>query len=148
MQNYSPARGESIHMKKLLCAVLLICQSVFAANLGIIPTPQEVTLHDGVFRFSAKADFELVGNLKNIKKGREILSGALAETGAGCAEKITLVILEKKDDFSIDNIGPGKLSGAYVLEISPEKILIRSGTDRGLFYGLMSVTQLVKATDD
>jgi len=140
--------GESINMKKLTWVILLICQFVLAANVGIIPTPQQVELSGQGFWLSAKADFELVGNPQNLKKGQEILSEALAEIAGGSAEKTKSIILEKKDDFKIDNLSTEQLSEAYSLEISPEKILIQSGTDKGLFYGLMSVTQLVKAAED
>ncbi|MDZ7796708.1 MAG: hypothetical protein U5N56_06560 [Candidatus Marinimicrobia bacterium] len=47
-------------MKKLLWAVLLISQFVFAANAGIIPTPQQLEFSGRRLRLSARADFELV----------------------------------------------------------------------------------------
>jgi len=140
--------GESINMKKIIWAILVICQFVLAANVGIIPTPQQVELSGQGFRLSAKVDFVLVGNPQNLKKGREILSEALTEIAGGSAEKTKSIILEKKDDYKIDNLSTEQLSEAYSLEISPEKILIQSGTDKGLFYGLMSVTQLVKVAED
>ncbi len=135
-------------MKKLPWVILLICPFVFAANVGIIPTPQQVERSGQRFRLGVRADYELVGDPQNLKKGREILSEALAETAGFSTESTMTVILEKKDDFTIDDISAEQLSEAYSLEISSEKILIRSGTGKGLFYGLMSVTQLVKAAED
>ncbi|MDZ7821602.1 MAG: glycoside hydrolase family 20 zincin-like fold domain-containing protein [Candidatus Marinimicrobia bacterium] len=135
-------------MKKLPLAILLICPFVLAANVGIIPTPQQVEHSGQRVRLSARADYELVGDPQNLKKGREILSEALAGTAGGSTESTMTVILEKKDDFTIDNISTEQLSEAYSLEISSGKILIRSGTGKGLFYGLMSVAQLVKAAED
>lgn len=135
-------------MKKLIRAMLFIGGFAFAANTGIIPTPQQIELTGREFRLSAGADFELAGDPQNLKKGREILSEALAEATGSRTEKTISVILEKTDDFTIDNISEEQLSEAYSLEILSEKILIRSGTGKGLFYGLMSLTQLVKASED
>ncbi|MDZ7796709.1 MAG: hypothetical protein U5N56_06565 [Candidatus Marinimicrobia bacterium] len=59
----------------------------------------------------------------------------MSESTGSSAEKIMPVILEKRNDFTIENVSTEQLSEAYELEISPEKVLIRSGTDKGLFYG-------------
>ncbi|MBW6458649.1 MAG: beta-N-acetylhexosaminidase, partial [FCB group bacterium] len=133
-------------MKKTIWTLLLICQFVFAANTGIIPTPQQIELDGQRLKLSTRTAFEFAGDPKNLDKGMEILSEALAAFG-GSGKTLT-VILEKAHDFTIEDLSPEQLSEAYCLEITPEKVLIRSGSDKGLFYGLMSLTQLVKASDD
>lgn len=133
-------------MKKIIWMMLFVCRFVLATNVGIIPIPQHVELSGQVFRLGSMVEFELVGDPQNLDKGREILTEALAQSG-GSAKSLS-VILEKAPDFSIENLSPEQLSEAYSLEITPEKVLIRSGSDKGLFYGLMSLTQLVKASDD
>ncbi len=134
-------------MKKSIWVILIICRFAFAATVGIIPTPQLVELTGQEFHLSPKLDLELAGDPQNFEKGREILSETLSEIADANSEKAIMIILEKKDDFSIDNLSKEQLSEAYSLEILPEKIRIRSGSDKGLFYGLMSLTQLVKASD-
>ena len=135
-------------MKKLTWVILLISQFVFAATAGIIPTPQQIELSAQEFQLSSKVEFKLVGDLQNLKTGQEMLSEALAEMVSDKVKGTTSIILEKTDEFSINNISTEQLSEAYSLDISQEKILIRSGSDKGLFYGLMSLTQLVKASDN
>lgn len=140
------SRGVIIPMKKITWILLLIFPFILSANTGIIPTPQQVELGDQYLDLSTGADFKLTGNPQNLDKGLEILSEALAAS-AGSGKTIP-VILEKTEDFSIENLSPEQLYEAYALEVTPEKVLIRSGSDKGLFYGLMSLTQLVKASDD
>jgi hexosaminidase len=141
-------RGKYINMKKITWVILLICQFVFAANVGIIPTPQQLELSGQEFQLSAKVDYFLVGDPQNLIMGRDILSEALSDLADVSTKNIMTIILEKEENFKIDNLSAEQLSEAYSLDISPEKILIRAGTDKGLFYGLMSVTQLVKASND
>ncbi|MDD3967004.1 MAG: glycoside hydrolase family 20 zincin-like fold domain-containing protein [Candidatus Neomarinimicrobiota bacterium] len=133
-------------MKKFTWILLLICPFILAANVGIIPTPQQVEIGGQHVNLSARTDIELAGDPQNLNKGLEILSEALAAADGG--GKTISLILEKSGDFSIENLSPEQLSEAYSLDITPEKILIRSGSDKGLFYGLMSLTQLVKASVD
>jgi len=137
-----------MYMKKLIWIVLVICQVALAANVGIIPTPQKVELTGKEIQLSLKFDFELIGDPQNLEKGREIFSEALSVIPDAGSEGTMPVILEKKDDFKIDGLSPEQVSEAYSLEITPGKIMITSGSDTGLFYGLMSLTQLVKASDD
>ena len=140
-------RGIITSMKKLIWLMLFVCPFVLTANTGIIPTPQQVELSGRVFRLSSKVAFELVGDPQNLQKGREILSEALVGMPRTTAGKTISVVLDKNNDFTIDNISAEQLSEAYLLDIRPEKILIRSGSDRGLFYGLMSLTQLVNLAE-
>ncbi|MDX9777890.1 MAG: glycoside hydrolase family 20 zincin-like fold domain-containing protein [bacterium] len=132
-------------MKKFTWILLLIAPFVFATNTGIIPTPQHVEPGKQSINLSTVADFQLRGDPQNLDKGREILSEALA--GSGGSGNSLSVVLEKAPDFSIENLSPEQLSEAYSLEITSQKVLIRSGSEKGLFYGLMSLTQLVKASD-
>ena len=137
-----------MNMKKTVYLILIIFQFALASNTGIIPRPQEVEICDQVCHLSAKVDFILVGNPQNLEKGREIVTEALTEISPGRSDKNISIILEKIDGFKIDHVSKEQVSEAYSLEIAAEKILIQAGSDKGLFYGLMSVTQLVRASDD
>jgi hypothetical protein len=135
-------------MKKIMWSLLVLCQIVFASNVGIIPTPQQIELSGQEFQLSESVDYKLVGEPHNLGKGQDILLDALAEAGKGISQKPITIILEKQVDFSIENISEEQVSEAYSLDISSDKIKIRAASDKGLFYGLMSLTQLVRASDD
>ena len=127
-------------MKKAIWILLLICSFAFADNIGIIPTPQEIEISESVFRVCKRFNLELLGDPQNLSKGYDILWEALSQTADKYSEGSMSIILEKADGFNIDNLSKEQLSEAYILEILAEKIHIRSGSDRGLFYGLMSLS--------
>ena len=139
---------EANRMKKFIWCILIFCQIVFAANVGIIPTPQSVLLSGHNISIVQNVDFTLIGDPQNLNMGQEILSEALAESGHADTQSSMSVFLEKKDDFTIDNISAEQLSEAYSLDISSDMIRVTSASDKGLFYGMMSLTQLVRASDD
>ena len=84
---------ERISMKKISWVLLLICQFVFAVNVGIIPTPQQVELSDQSLRLTPRIDYKLIGDPQNLEKGCEILSETIREIADGNAGKTTMVIL-------------------------------------------------------
>ena len=136
-----------MQIKRLFIFVIVISQFVFANGVSIIPTPQILKLSGGVFQLSNYVDLEYTGDPSKLIFGEKILSEALAEVPDAKLNTMS-VFLDKQVDFNIDGLSPEQVSEAYALNISEEKILITSGSEKGLFYGLMSLTQLVKASAD
>ncbi len=133
-------------LKRVFWIIFVICPLLMAASTGIIPNPQEIEFYDSSIELNNQINFVHIGYPENLAKGKEILSEALADIVDEHCEHSMSVILEKNDEFSIHDIKNEQLVEAYSLEISTDKIVIRAVSDKGLFYGLMSLSQLVKAS--
>ena len=121
-----------MQIKRLFIFVIVISQFVFANGVSIIPTPQILKLSGGVFQLSNYVDLEYTGDPSKLIFGEKILSEALA--GVPDAKLNTMsVFLDKQVDFNIDGLSPEQVSEAYALNISEEKILITSGSEKGLY---------------
>jgi len=110
-----------------------------AQNPNIIPLPKTYTLSDGKFVLSSNTiigmnDASLLPQANylqtELKKSNEMAIAVDQSEG-----KATIDLqLAKRDE----------LPGAYNLKIAPERITIRSATNEGIFYGLVSLLQMVK----
>ncbi|HPN37377.1 MAG TPA: glycoside hydrolase family 20 zincin-like fold domain-containing protein [Melioribacteraceae bacterium] len=118
---------------------------------SVIPTPQKVELSTGIFTIN-KATVILKGNdseklnysfnklkscLLQYKISPEVVYGSEAE--------IKLIIVDKNEIFNV----PEKfINQAYTLEINNKGITIKSTSYRGIFYGIMTLIQLIERSDN
>lgn len=115
---------------------------------SVIPTPLKMEQDKGAFRISKAT--RLYTNLKGEEE--KALKGYLStlpapfnsgfDTGKGVRENT--LVLQKTETNSTENAG--KSLEGYSLKVTPERILIQSGTDTGLFYGLQTLLQLAEPT--
>lgn len=127
----------------LICATALsIAGNVFSQNIHIIPEPEHVTPVQGSFTLSAST------NIVAPDKER--------------SEKTTIYLndyLKKYYNFSLPadtaanmnyialRLTPGTDTiGSYTLSVSTDSIVIASGNEQGLFYGMQSLIQLLPTT--
>ena len=123
---------------KLLTVFLLLSAYGRAQNLSIIPQPQSINRLEGQFYLNNRTTI-----------------------GTADTSLLTLVgyfqkeVHKAKNVALVQNIGPGSLidlkldsspqtTGAYTLDVTPEHITVSSSNKDGVFYGLMTLLQLIK----
>lgn len=131
-------------MKRKVCAFvwLLFCTAFVVAGqaqepLSLIPCPAGMTRGTGRFEFSAKTAFA-VENEEQAEVVR--LFSSLLTRAAGFAPK--LKVGSKRGDVCLMTDRSLK-DEAYLLEITPKKIVIKAAGVKGFFYALQSVRQLL-----
>ncbi|TAJ04420.1 hypothetical protein DMA11_23825 [Marinilabiliaceae bacterium JC017] len=147
-------------MKKFTTFLMLIqVMLIHAQHLPIIPTPQEVKPASGIFSISPELFISLE---KNPSEEDQFSARELAkciEENYGFSTRITNkkkghgIYLIKLSDLSqgsdtettfrqqIDEEG-------YQIEITREKITLKANTSQGLFYGVQSLKQLLRANPE
>ena len=136
-------------MKKFVSFILffLIVSEVISQRNYITPEPQKITFPESKqngFRLSKKTSLELSGvdNSKNFIKN--FVSFVNQETGFELNSKINKKsnILLKITDQNLDLGEEG-----YKISILPkENLIVESNTERGLFYGIESLKQIIHFT--
>lgn len=138
--------------KKLLLVFALCVSDMYAqehAYLSVIPQPSRVEIQDGTFVIHNKTGF-----LCDISNGKaentaEFLKGYLKKhygiplrfSPAKGRCNLVFDLHEKSVLSSGENAG--YLEGAYSLKITPQKIIITSTNEQGLFYGMQTLIQLL-----
>ena len=116
--------------------MLLGCTNEFDSNirLNIIPQPNFTESKKGILKLGSEVNLsynnELCSNVGHLFKSQmnQYLSVNIVN------DSQTHIYLELIESGEQEN---------YELTVSKDKILIRSGSEKGLFYGLQSLRQLV-----
>ncbi|MDO3645157.1 beta-N-acetylhexosaminidase [Mucilaginibacter sp. L3T2-6] len=110
-----------------------------AQNPGIIPLPKTYTLSDGKFMLGNNA---IIGmNNASLLPQANYLQTELQKS-AGIA--IAADQAEGKATIDLQLVKRDELPGSYILKIAPERITIASASNEGIFYGLVSLLQMVR----
>lgn len=116
-------------------------------EIAIIPFPQEVVFYEGYF--SIPANFLVKFNSKEAEQIYNQLEKKISSTGRKLKksknENLEL-ILDK--EFAIPDISPELNDESYKLTVDKEKIKIISSNIRGLFYGFISLIQLIESSEN
>ncbi|SDD25656.1 hexosaminidase [Mucilaginibacter pineti] len=126
---------------KILLALLLVSGYLQAQNLNIIPQPRSVVNGAGQFSFNNHStvgvnDTSLVSLAAFFQK--EVLKATgltLAVNKDSARNPINLKLILANTP---------QVTGAYNLKITPQYISIASSNKEGIFYGLISLLQLIK----
>lgn len=106
----------------------------------IIPKPKSLSILDGRFTVDGNTLIEGAENLKNEK---QYLAQMLKVTNGGYtpteAENRNKIVLKIEDSITHDE--------GYHLNVRPDNITISGKTNRGVFYGLQTLQQLIKLKD-
>ncbi len=131
-------------MKKILifCA-LFICLNTFAQtdnSVTIVPKPVELKMHSGNFSFNKTT---IIVAPENAKHEAEMLNVYLKKLyGFSLPVKNKLQNSKQLNAIILEVIKSSDRKNAYNLEVDPNKILISSTGNEGLFYGIQTLLQL------
>lgn len=141
-------------MKKILLFICLAAIAIQARaqtleEVSIIPQPVKVQRAAGEFSFSEKTKIRIEPGNPELK----LLGNMLAEhivfvTG------LRIPIVEKKRDLNnainltIEKVNDTIGDEGYVLNIRPNRVTIKAGDDKGIFYGLQTLYQLLPAKQE
>ncbi len=144
-------------MKKyiaLIISLLFVGNTISASKINIVPKPQHVLMLDGSLSITTNLDIEQDEQITNelitnqIKDEFNFVYGTISNSNR---LKIKLQILDKTNDFLNyfeidDNEFVNKINDeGYVLRISNGKIDIAGKTERGVFYAVQSLKQILRS---
>ncbi|RPH32066.1 MAG: beta-hexosaminidase [Bacteroidales bacterium] len=119
----------------LLFLVIIPLLSSAQQEVSIIPAPQNCKLGDGYFNLSGNnklfADRPFENELHFLQK--ELLRYRGITTAISCEDKKATILLKKADCQNC----------LYQIEVNQHRITISSNSDQGIFYGVVSLLQLV-----
>lgn len=110
-------------------------------ELSIVPQPNEVTQQNGFFTVNPKTTFVVPEN-ENLKEAAALINERF-KNAAGFELKVSS---EKPAENFIAielNTGANKGEEAYALNVNEQGATISASAERGAFYGLMTVLQLL-----
>lgn len=113
-----------------------------ADTLHIIPRPQQVAIGQGEFVLRAQTHFTTSG-----KGAKAVAQHFSREYAAGLGFAIPVKgnkPMKGSIHLAIDKVAGG--SEAYTLEVTPMSITARANTERGLFYAMQTLFQLLPAS--
>jgi len=132
-------------MKKffILTITILMGKISFSQNIRIIPQPESVTSTQDVFSLSAETAITVSDKTKT-EKTVAFFNNYL--------EKYYRFSLKKKSSgknyiaFRLDENRSQDTVGSYTLQVAKDSIMIVSGNEEGLFYGMQTLIQLLPVT--
>jgi hexosaminidase len=124
---------------KLLTAFLLISGFVKAQSFNIIPQPKLVNGKEGQFSFNNHATI-------GVSDTSLTALSLYFQKEINKAKGLSLAVTDNKSKAAIDLVltNTAQSTGSYNLIISPDHITVSSSNKEGVFYGLISLLQLIK----
>ncbi len=127
-------------IRYLLVLTLLLAGKSYAQQCPIIPLPQQVNLGQGKFLLNSKTS--IATNQKALKPiavylQNELLNKKHIKIDLLNFTKQRTIILQLTGEKSAD-------TDSYHLKVSPKAITISASTQQGVFYGVISLLQLVR----
>lgn len=108
---------------------------------SIIPKPEHVQMGKGSIKLSANAGVVMQGfgaNPNTISQfAKQVLAQAKNTSAAGKGQKLSLTLKNNA----------GMVADGYQLAINEKGVQILSSTERGIFYGLQSLSQIITAAN-
>lgn len=136
-----------------LLFTLLICSTLFGQTMQIqiVPTPQRIEIQEGSFEL--KSPLKLITNSAELEFTASLIRETLSEYN-----KINSSVVEGKSTkgdiiltLSTDNasdVPEDAKSEAYTLVINKDNISVTASTPKGIFYGTMSLIQMLEKAWD
>lgn len=126
----------------LICAmVMVIGKNAFSQSIHIIPEPESLTPVQDVFTLSANTNIVATDKEKS-EKTTAYLNDYLKKYYS-----FSLPDKSAKTNYIAFRLTPGSDTiGSYTLNVSKDSIVITSGNEQGLFYGMQTLIQLLPTT--
>ena len=118
----------------LVLGILFTCQSVGAKELNLLPLPQECTFNKGQFVIS-KLKLQTPLLEANFTRFIEENGGVI---DAGANSKITVNLVSELKNIPLNR------DEAYTLSVNSREVVIEAETERGVYWALQTLTQLVE----
>ncbi|MGQ1788227.1 family 20 glycosylhydrolase [Saccharicrinis sp. GN24d3] len=110
-------------------------------ELAIVPQPNEIVKQDGFFSLTSNTTFVVPDN-DNLKAAAELINSRF-KNAAGFKLDVTLD-KPSKNFIAIElNTNSGLGKEEYTLDVTSKGATVNASTERGAFYGLMTILQLL-----
>jgi hexosaminidase len=128
-----------------IAALALCAMSAAAGPAGVIPQPAKIEPRDGSFKVSAATVIQAAPDDPATLQGARYLSSLWKRSN-----QLTLRVISQADSPKAGSLigfrtEPGLGAEAYRLEVSPHRITVSATTPTGLFYGAVTLWQLLPA---
>ena len=146
--------------KTLLMVFVFLVSSLWAAPFSLLPCPREMSFGAGHLQLSDDISIFYSENISADFSGLALLSETLLES-AICKQPCSMTtVANPNDDYRV-SIGLTSLASfaedsvvyfedmvqeGYYLRVDPGAILIRAPSQQGLFYGLMTLRQMIESS--
>jgi len=153
-------------MEKILTyftGIILLSAITTATDLSVIPTPQSVRFRPESFGFTEFTSVQIVldNSIMEDDEGIKILREAIVNTfgiqanvvrvGDKTAPASIDLIITSSDTNASKQLAydfvPEMMEEGYFLDILPNKITIAAKNPTGLFYGAMTLTQMIRSAE-
>jgi hexosaminidase len=156
-----------LHSRLLICKIAFLCAATAlllapmtapaqtdtsnsAQDLRLVPFPKSVTLEAGRFSFKKALTFEISDGAGNFPA--QLLNAELQRAGLRQA-RVSRVKLGnpafrlavRKHALVLPELPPQASSESYALDIRPDEVVCVAKDPAGLFYGLQTLCQLIRA---
>lgn len=132
-------RVRTTYAKTLLGILLLACAVAAHAQIDIVPEPQHLVVGQGVFALSRGIRIAAPADARAQWIAAFLRDKILAQTGI--ATEVVTAPASARIVLRIDRSIHG--DEAYRLSITPQQITVVASDDRGLFWGVQSLRQLL-----
>jgi len=123
-----------------LVILLLLSNFLFAQEVNIIPWPQSFVKKDGQFRLDGNT---VIGMNDNSLLPQANYLQTQLQSITGVAIAVDPNEANGTIDFKI--VKDNQPDGAYALTIQPKKVTITAAGNEGVFYGIVSLLQLIRS---
>ncbi|HEY3852873.1 MAG TPA: beta-N-acetylhexosaminidase [Verrucomicrobiae bacterium] len=128
-------------ISQVLVALFCLAATARAVEPAIIPVPQEMKLQDGVF--TLRADTKILADGRD-RETAMFLAEKLRH-GTGLTLPIRSAVRPSTGGILLTTKNADQSFGkeGYELTVTPDSVIIRAATEAGLFYGAISLMQLL-----
>lgn len=132
-------------MKKFFLVIFILSLSTIYAQINVIPKPQKVELLSGSFTLSPKTKIFFTSETKEIK---DYFNNYLKSEFGFELDSTELPHKHKSVQLIIDQVeGINMNPEGYYLLVDEQEIVIKANKEKGLFYGIQTLKQLIQSSD-
>ena len=126
-----------------IAALALCALPAAAAPTGVIPQPAKIEPGNGSFQVSPATIIQAEAGSAGALQGAHYLSALWKQSNRLSLPVVSKASVPKGDSLITLRTEPGFAAEAYRLEVSPHRIVISATTAAGLFYGAVTLWQLL-----
>ncbi|MFH0733253.1 MAG: family 20 glycosylhydrolase [bacterium] len=136
----------------LLCVFMFTSSEAKEMNISVLPTPKIFVIEDGSFIIPNNANVSLIGNDKTkLEYSFELLNECLYDQKIDLTtvkDGNSVINFEIVSEDQIKDVPAEFVKESYTLFISESGISIKSPSYRGIYYGVVSLIQIIERTNN